>query len=254
MFAANGIAGVSAAVFSPSSLFSNNKGGYWDVAQSHVWSDNGSTQITDGGSVYRIDDLSGNGNHWLQTTSGSRPVWHANSGTPYIQFDGTDDFMTASLPAAITGTNITGAWACRYDTGAPNFGRYLCIVNTTSSSYDNLSSTLFGYNPSGVTTPLYNFVAGPTSTPGADTDFVAQSSMDATNLYLKVDAGTNNSSAHGLTPNLNCANAGLFAEYQAGVNANKGRVYAALIINRVLTSQEASDLATWLGAKQGRSI
>jgi len=243
------------AAFSPSSLFSGNKGGYWDVAQSHVWSDNGTTQITDGGSVYRVDDLSGNGNHWLQTTSGQRPTWHANSGTPYIQFDGSDDSLGLTLPANITGTDVTGAWAGRYDTGTPAFARYLNIGTVGTFSYNNLSSMLFGYSDSGVTKTLYDNVAGPTNTPGADTDVVYISALDATNIYLKTDGGSDSSSAHGLSPSLNSAEIVFGCDVlAAGTNPLLGRLYAALVIDRTLTGTEKTNLATWLGAKQGRNI
>lgn len=241
------------AAFDPSSLFSSNKGGYWDVAQSHVWSDNGSTQITDGGSVYRIDDLSGNGNHWLQTTSANRPTWNANSGTPYIQFDGTDDYMTAALPANITGTAITGAWAARYDTGGANFARFICTTNGVIASYTTLASILFGYRNSGNMDVLYNSVAGTGLAISADTDTVFTTALDATNLYSKKDNAARNSSAHGLSPSLNSDNIWLMSDSN-GVNQQTGRFQGGLIIDRLLDVTEMSNLATWLGAKQGRSI
>lgn len=245
---------VAATAFSPSSLFSGNKGGYWDVAQSHVWSDNGITQITDGGSVYRIDDLSGNGNHWLQTTSGNRPVWHANGGTPYIQFDGTDDWMRIALAANITGTEVSGGFAGRVDTGASNFGRFMNMaVNDGYLDYDNQSSFVLGVKNSSNMNSTYWNTDGPTVALVADADFVLNTALDATNQYVKKDNGARSSAAHGKTVNLN-SNILRLGGLNTGVSSLLGRFYGGLIINRLLDATEMGNLATWLGAKQGRSI
>lgn len=89
-----GILTVSSA-FSPSSLPGINA---WYEAQdsSHIFSDAGTTTIVDTASVQQWNDKSGS--HTLsQATSGQRPIWHAGSGKPYVEFDGTDDTLLSAL-------------------------------------------------------------------------------------------------------------------------------------------------------------
>lgn len=242
-----------ASTWSPSSLFGGGeKGGYWNVAQANVWSDNGTTQITDTGTIYRIDDLSGNGNHWLQTTAASRPAWHANSGTPYAQFDGTDDNMTIALPANITSSAVTGSFAGRYDTGAANYARLLSTGEGGFLDYANARMFQFSFVASGNAGPYHQSVAGPTVALAADTDAVIQGALDATNQYIKKDAAARSSSAHGVTPALDIPTLRLM--HSESGNYALGRFTGGLIIDRLLTATEMTNLATWLGATQGRSI
>jgi hypothetical protein len=87
--------------------------------------------------VGRFADMSGRGNHCTTATSTLRPLWKANSGKPYLNFDGTDDNLLNSfnttdagtLAAAFNGTTssrtaiaggggITGSRRCRLALGA----------------------------------------------------------------------------------------------------------------------------------------
>jgi hypothetical protein len=56
--------------------------------------------------VSQWNDISGNGRHLTQATGASQPTYNAGSGFPYLQFDGTDDFMktgsfTQSQPISV---------------------------------------------------------------------------------------------------------------------------------------------------------
>ncbi len=77
----------------------------WLKCDAGVYSDLGTTPATDTQSVEQWNDQSGNGRHFTQTTSGSRPVLHTNSvnGLPVIRFDGSDDFMAF---ASYNGNNM----------------------------------------------------------------------------------------------------------------------------------------------------
>lgn len=57
----------------------------------------GTTPVTaDGQSVGRILDKSGYGNHLIQSTAGSRPLYKTSGGLHWLQFDGTDDFLVSA--------------------------------------------------------------------------------------------------------------------------------------------------------------
>lgn len=71
----------------------------WQPSTSSLFTDAGSTPVSsDADQVYTMKDVKGTSSYdFVQATSGSRPAYYSNSGKPYVQFDGTDDFMqTAS--------------------------------------------------------------------------------------------------------------------------------------------------------------
>jgi len=74
-------------------------GGLWLPGYSTMWQDSARTTPATAANdpVGAIDDLSGNGNHLLQATAGSRPTLQQTSGLWYLQFDGTADNMTAAF-------------------------------------------------------------------------------------------------------------------------------------------------------------
>jgi hypothetical protein len=58
----------------------------------------GTTPVTATGQpVGRILDKSGRGNHAIQATSGSRPIYRDVGGFRYLEFDGVDDFLRATF-------------------------------------------------------------------------------------------------------------------------------------------------------------
>ena len=72
--------------------------------QTTLFSDTaGTTQITNGGSVARWNDKSGNGNFVTQSTAANMPTWLSNSqnGLGVLSFDGTNDSL---------GSVIAGSW------------------------------------------------------------------------------------------------------------------------------------------------
>lgn len=88
----------------------------WD-SETGVFSDDGTTPITNGVGVYRINDQSANAAHLRQTTSGNRGLYRSANvlhyglnGRPVVQFDGSNDYMEASV--SLTGsTSLLIAWA-----------------------------------------------------------------------------------------------------------------------------------------------
>lgn len=57
--------------------------------------------VADTQAVAKWPDMSGNGYDLTQTTSGNRPAYYVNvvNGHPAVRFDGTNDYMTASIGA-----------------------------------------------------------------------------------------------------------------------------------------------------------
>lgn len=94
-----GIGGGGTPIWTPASLFAKygGIGGYWDFTDmATLFQDSaGTTPVTAASQpVGRVLDLSGQGNHVIQSTAGARPQYNGAGITP----DGVDDFMaTASI-------------------------------------------------------------------------------------------------------------------------------------------------------------
>ncbi len=70
----------------------------WTRVDQEVYSDAGVTPIADGQTVRQWNDISGNDNHWVQATGGSRPPYGDDifNGSPGIQM-GNPAFMETSI-------------------------------------------------------------------------------------------------------------------------------------------------------------
>jgi hypothetical protein len=63
----------------------------------------GTTPVTaDGDSVARMNDKSGNGNHVIQATGASQPIYHTSGGKSWLTFDGTNDVLQTSAAISVT--------------------------------------------------------------------------------------------------------------------------------------------------------
>lgn len=68
----------------------------------------GGSLVGSAGSIARVEDVSGNGNHATQGTSGARPTRQvaAHNGLDAARFDGTDDFLNAGDVADMLGNPV----------------------------------------------------------------------------------------------------------------------------------------------------
>lgn len=84
---------VSSAPFSPSDLPNMS---LWLRSDTGVYSDDGVTAATDGSTVYRWSDLSGNARHVYAQDSTKRPLYKVNQigGKPSLIWDGVNDCLT----------------------------------------------------------------------------------------------------------------------------------------------------------------
>lgn len=84
------------------------------AAPASLWLDDGSA-VTDAGSgaCSQWNDRSGNGYHFVQSTSGERPLIISSglNGRRVIDFDGTDDNMNSPSGALSMFRNVASAWA-----------------------------------------------------------------------------------------------------------------------------------------------
>lgn len=133
--------------FDPLSLFAGGKRGFlYDnlgLGGGYTFKDTSLTipVTADGDLVAGLKDRSPNGKNATQSTSGSRPVWKANGGKPYLSPDGIDDVLLSSLMPSSVGMTMA---ACFLGTtantlvmgasGGPTSNRcYLGITPTTGN-------------------------------------------------------------------------------------------------------------------------
>lgn len=165
--------GGAAPAFSPSSLFqASETGGWWEVRSGQVFQDTaGTTPATaDGDPVARVNDLSGNANHLLQSTAGARPTLRISGSIWRLEFDGTSDFLLFTDFMA----DAVGA------------GDGATAVVSTAVDGSSTSSVLSEGN-SGSVVPVFDVIrAG-----GAANQFGPVFRNDANSIYLN-RAGTGN--------------------------------------------------------------
>ena len=105
--------------FNPSSWFASSETGLWvasSLNSSLKQNSDGTTAVTTTSDpVGYWADQSGNGNHLIQATAGSRPTY--SSIMPSVVFDGTDDRL--GLAAGLAATS--GSVAILFKTGATAF-------------------------------------------------------------------------------------------------------------------------------------
>lgn len=79
----------------------------------------GGSLVASGGSIARAEDVSGNGNHATQGTSGDRPVRQVNAqnGLDAARFDGSSDYLNAGDVADMRDKPVE-AYACFIRTGS----------------------------------------------------------------------------------------------------------------------------------------
>lgn len=121
------VRGSSAGAFSPLALAPF---AWWRVALGNVWQDTAGTvaATADGDPVGRVDDLSTNGRHLLQSTAAARPVLRTSAGKYWLEFDGTDDrlrvtWTAISQPVTRIGSLYQISWTVNdrvWDGGASN--------------------------------------------------------------------------------------------------------------------------------------
>lgn len=82
---------------------------WWEVSPEYVRaaSDGSGVEPTAGTAIGYVEDLSGNANHLTQATETSKPVLRQDvGGNYYLEFDGTDDFLSFGPIASATERHI----------------------------------------------------------------------------------------------------------------------------------------------------
>jgi hypothetical protein len=88
--------------------------------------------------VGRVSDLSGNGKHLLQATASKRPIYRTSGGHHWLEFDGGDDYLQASISIS---ANSLHAYAAFRPLGVGSvYGRLVSIRLGVSGDFDRVSA------------------------------------------------------------------------------------------------------------------
>ncbi|MBO9602548.1 MAG: BNR-4 repeat-containing protein [Novosphingobium sp.] len=133
--------------FTPKALFAGGAGGgWWSNQAAHTWADTAATTpATINGTVARVDDLSGNGNHLTQSNASLRPTLLSNgrqynASTKYMaslaKCGSSGNFLAMKLtvPASASGDQV---WAGLRDASGGRF-----MIGTMHSPGDKLGAAV----------------------------------------------------------------------------------------------------------------
>lgn len=226
-----------AVVWTPAELFTGGTLGAWyDPSDTSTLFQNftATTPVTaNGDPVARMQDKSGNGNHLIQDDAmADRPLFRGK----YLEFDGLNLHMYSETTPTFNQPNTLAA-AVKIDSAS----------NLSPAVFDGMHATnrhiLGGHTPS-----LYRLFGGTTLAGGVrDTSIhTMQATINGATSFLYVDNAQVATGAGGAV-----AMTGIVMGHNNLKTGNQltGRIYQAVIVNRVLTAGERASLHAYLLSK-----
>jgi hypothetical protein len=235
-------------LFNPSTVFTGATGGWYDPSDlTTLFQDTaGTTPVTtDGQSVARINDKSGNGLHLTQATAGSRPLYKTANGLSWLLHDGVDDCLFKTTP--ITGVNQSIAASVSDVIGSANRAIWADIVSASDRIIlsDSGSSIIAGYYNGTV----YTSKSGAANaSPHVDLAEIIKGTSTNLRVNTAAQVGTTNPAS------IATVGVCLGGTAPSGGIMFSGRCYGLLQIARALTADERAGLETYMGAKAGIGI
>jgi hypothetical protein len=218
---------------------------------SHLWQDtSGTTPVAaDTDPIGRVDDLSGNGKHLLQSTSGNRPAYR--TGPARTVYDGVNDHL--SIAAAGFAIDELEVFQVFEQTSSANFVGFYTFAPASGNDYQqgdalgiNAGDGSYLFLMEGSNSSLLVRQAGAGAAPLAlyETRIVGTvATLDVNGSNVATDSSfTARTSPHG----------GAFidgARYQSSINNYAAMARRVSIMTAPLTSGERSDLRNLINAR-----
>jgi hypothetical protein len=228
-----------------------------------LFSDAGSTPVSNNGTVYQWNDFTGNGFHLIQTSSGSRPVFSTTTlanFNPTVTFDGSNDWLQYTAPAGVniidraTGTlYASGYMKTQKRSGFLGFNQTMDYPGLHFySSFKTLLYTSGGPGYQGLTnnamTPnTYFFTGGTWQNDGGNPNFLGAT------VSLNGDRKTY------LGSEMNNVNLGTsYRDLRIGADNNygafSGQLNELMVFEDRLTPSELDQLESYLAIKYGTTF
>lgn len=228
--------------FTPVSLFeAGDFGAFYDFSNtSTLFQDTSGTSpvTTDGQSIFRANDLSGNTNN---LTASNAPVWDSSG---WASFDGTNDFLTTAISRTITDFTIvigsqetTRQNSILYSlvSGLPNPGRLSAHIPWSDGNY---------YFDTYNTTSGQGRVSG-AATVSTGTPVVTSHSRNGSTVSIRT-----NGSAFGSGSVSNSISATVI-QLGADVYYHNGKISSFFFIDRALSSSDLQLVEDWMAERNG---
>ena len=200
--------------------------------------------------VARVNDLSGNGNHLIQSTSGSRPILKQDAKGYYLLFDGTSKTMQTSGTVDLSGLLLFTTFASlSKDRAAAE------VIFETSANYNlNAGAMMFNFNTSltsfsilGASAPSYTLVDVLTPTGGVFTT-TANLTLSSNKITTFRKDGVSQTAANRVdSPSVPLTNQTLYVGARAGTSSYLQTKFRALVfVGKTATTTDMERLENLL--------
>lgn len=235
----------------------------WYRTTTGLYTDAGSTPVTNGTNAQQWNDFSGFNHHLIQLTSGDRPLYNTTSfnGRPGLTFDGVSEFMsltgfqtTGSADTAqmsVFSAFATGATKEVNDRVLPSY-----VGPGQSDDWNNTASAVFGQWDSSALTEFWGFHNSSqraATTASASTNYRFGSVYDGTNhtLYKNNVASTSAAAVPAIANNGRLVIGSGWASGNAAAFGNIIVGEIVIICNYTLSSTERSNLDAYFVTQWG---
>lgn len=252
--------GVGGGAFDPLSL---NPSLYIDASDTSTMfvSNAGTTTVTDTSSCGYAGDKSGNARHFTSTADTTiRPTWNLNGGLSYLLFNGSTQFLRRTSALGIFANGSYSVFMAGRATATPGTNKIIF------GDMDSVSTGTFAGLATDVTTQTTGGGSYSPDSGGALVTATKTNTWSASDIvagfvdtgtlmtaYADQTAGTGVSYTHSMTHTPDrCGLGALFTSITTAYF--NFRLYALVAVPSALSGTDLTNLITWLGAKQGRSI
>lgn len=241
-----------ASAFTPADLFGvGDVGAWYDIHPDYCFTDTArTTNAAVGDAVAAVEDRSGSGNHLTQATASNRAILRQSGSLYYLETDGVDDeYITSPGVFGGAATVFSMAFAGTYGSDA-NSTRNFALGNITGGTATAGAAETFG--PAADETVRFD---GATTSAGSQTitlnvPLVRVSTRNGSAITDRIDGVSSlSTTVSGLASTID-----EIAVAARISGASVCNFYGAVVIDRLITSGETSDLETFLAAKSGVTL
>lgn len=227
--------------------------GWWDMTDNMtMWRDTSASSSINatGQTIARIDDQSGNGKNFLQSTANLRPSFTISGPRCWLEGNGTTSLM-ATAAALFGGATQTRTMALAFRQTAASAAP-VAIASASAGSYIGVFPRYDGDDLyySQQTSSSFGSTTGLTI--GTDYAVVDINSAGGGNVVRANGAGILSGAALNATTTV--GNAVILGDDNPATVSWSGRLYALAVFSVAVSGQNLTDLERWLAGKAGVTL
>jgi hypothetical protein len=246
--------------FTPDDLFAGGEKGFWLDASdlSTLWQDTaGTSAVTaDGQTVKRWTDKSGQSHAFTEATNG--PLYKTDGSKHWLLFDGTNDKLGEGASNMTNAISAMTVWVAINATADATNKRIFGVLSS-SFTFRTLmlltGSEFLRVYSARVDGDAADSIIASASSSGADKIVIAELDFANNDAFIYDSTTTLNSNTSFWSSGAGNTNASNHSELRissdAGDEPFDGRIYQMLVINRLLTAGEKTNLGAYFATKSG---